>query len=167
MSERWYVVHTHPNAEARAFDNLARQGFHPYLPRFLSERRHARKVEEVLRPLFPRYLFVRLDLEFARWRAILSTLGVTGLVCRGELPASVPDGVVEDIQARESGGVVPIPRPPSPKAGQKILVTSGPFDGNWGLFEGMTDQHRVVVLLDLLGRNVRVHVPASAVSAGA
>ena len=58
----WYVVHTHPNGEARAEHNLRRQGFHTYLPRYLRRTRHARKTQLVPRPLFPRYVFVALDL---------------------------------------------------------------------------------------------------------
>jgi len=73
MSERrWYVVHTQPNGEGRADLNLCRQGFATYLPRYARRRRHARRQEVVKRPLFPRYLFVGLDL--ARDRLGLSAV---------------------------------------------------------------------------------------------
>ena len=62
MAAAWYVVHTHPRAEAKALLNLDRQGFSCYLPRYLKRRRHARRLETVAAPLFPRYLFVALDL---------------------------------------------------------------------------------------------------------
>ena len=85
MSERrWYVVHTQPNGEGRADLNLRRQGFATYLPRYARRRRHARRQEVVQRPLFPRYLFVTLDLARDRWRAVHSTFGVNRLVLAGE-----------------------------------------------------------------------------------
>jgi transcriptional antiterminator RfaH len=59
----WYVVQTQINAEAKAARNLLRQGFAIYLPRYLKRRSHARKIEKVPAPLFPRYLFVQIDLE--------------------------------------------------------------------------------------------------------
>ena len=58
---RWYVVQTHPHAEQKASLNLARQGYGVYLPRYLKRRRHARRVETVAAPLFPRYMFVAVD----------------------------------------------------------------------------------------------------------
>ena len=76
MSGRWYVVHTQVLGEDRADLNLRRQGFETYLPRYLRTRRHARRVETVARPLFPRYLFVAMDVARDRWRAVQSTFGV-------------------------------------------------------------------------------------------
>ena len=42
---RWYVVQTQVNGEAKAAENLRRQGYETYLPRYLKRRRHARKVD--------------------------------------------------------------------------------------------------------------------------
>jgi transcriptional antiterminator RfaH len=50
----WYVAYTQPNAESRAEEHLARQGYSIYLPRCRRLVRHARKRAVVLRPLFPR-----------------------------------------------------------------------------------------------------------------
>ena len=57
----WYAVHTHAGAETKAVWHLENQGFSVYLPRYLRRRRHARKVDWVPTPLFPRYLFVFMD----------------------------------------------------------------------------------------------------------
>jgi transcriptional antiterminator RfaH len=67
----WYVVHTHPHAEARAAAHRVRQGYSIHLPRYLRRRRRARRVDTVARPLFPRYLFVTIDRLAQRWRANL------------------------------------------------------------------------------------------------
>ena len=61
--QRWYVVQSQPNAELKAVAHLNRQGFATYLPRYLKRRRHARRVEIIAAPLFPRYLFVSIDLK--------------------------------------------------------------------------------------------------------
>lgn len=86
----WYVVQTHARAERKAAFHLERQGFTVYLPQYLKRWRHARKTEMRRAPLFPRYLFVTMDMAQARWRAIRSTIGVSALVCNGERPAPVP-----------------------------------------------------------------------------
>ena len=57
----WCVAHTQPFKEVVAKQHLLGQGYKVYLPQFKKIRRHARKVEEVLSPLFPRYIFVGMD----------------------------------------------------------------------------------------------------------
>ncbi len=74
-----YVVQTQPHCENKAMIHLARQGFGAYLPRYLKRRRHARRIEIVPAPLFPRYLFVEIDIGAQRWRSIYSTVGVSVL----------------------------------------------------------------------------------------
>src|SRR6266481_9062605 len=97
----WYVVQTHPHAEAKAASHLVRQGYSIYLPRYLKRRRHARRIETVVAPLFPRYLFIAIDRMTQRWRSIQSTIGVTHLVCNGEEPATVTDRVIAELRDRE------------------------------------------------------------------
>ncbi len=60
--ESWYEVQTLPCREARAQLQLEGQGFSTFLPRYAKTVRHARKLSTVSAPLFPRYLFVALDL---------------------------------------------------------------------------------------------------------
>src|SRR5580704_5349065 len=98
---RWYVVHTHVHAEAKAAFHLMRQGYLTYLPRYLKKRRHARRTDTVAAPLFPRYLFVSFDRGTRLWRSIQSTIGVSHLVCNGDEPAVVSARVVEDLRNRE------------------------------------------------------------------
>jgi transcriptional antiterminator RfaH len=166
-ARRWYVVHTQPNGEARADLNLRRQGFATYLPRYARRRSHARRNEVVKRPLFPRYLFVGLDLARERWRAIHSTFGVNRLVLAGEAPLPVPDGVVDDIRAREDGdGLVVLGLPAGLGPGSRIRLVDGIFADAKGVLERVADDRRVAILLELLGREVRVFVSPASVGIG-
>lgn len=162
----WYVVQTQPNAERKAVFNLNRQGYQVYLPQYLRRRRHARRVEMVKSPLFPRYLFVAVDVAAQRWRSIQSTIGVSRLVCHGDMPAAVPARVVEQLQQREDAqGLIHLEKRPMFAPGDKVRVQDGVFDSCLGLFEGLTDGERVAILLDLLGRKVRVFIDADFVTA--
>ena len=67
---RWYLIHSHPHAEAKASQHLQRQGFEIYIPRYLKQRRHARRIEKIPAPLFPSYLFVAIDMSSQRWLSI-------------------------------------------------------------------------------------------------
>jgi transcriptional antiterminator RfaH len=164
--EAWYVVQTQVNAEAKAARNLVRQGFDIYLPRYLKRRSHARKVERVAAPLFPRYLFVRINLATQPWRSIQSTFGVARLVCNGPDPAPVAEQVFTLLKAREDeGGYVKLDQRPKFALGEKVRVVAGAFAENLGLFDGLADRDRVAILLDLLGRKVRVSIEADMVAA--
>lgn len=164
-AKSWYIVRTHPRAEVRAALNLERQGFPVYLPRYLKRRRHARRVEVVSAPLFPRYLFVAIDIASQRWRSIQSTFGVAQLVCSGDDPSSVSPAVLNELRSREDDkGYVQLAQRGFAR-GEKVRVVEGVFSACLGLFEGMTDNERVTVLLDLLGRKVRVVMDLEAVTA--
>lgn len=166
VSARWYVVQTHVNGETKAARHLLRHGYEIYLPRFVKRRRHARKVDFVAKPLFPRYLFVAIDITTQRWRSIQSTQGVSRLVRNGEEPAAVPNGVLGALKAREDDrGFIRVEGKPAFSPGDRVRVLAGAFTDSAGLFDGMGDHERVAILLDILGRKVRVHLDADLVVA--
>lgn len=153
----WHVVQVHPHAEAKAQMHLGRQGFGTYLPRYLKRRRHARRTEIVAAPLYPSYLFVSFNPAIHRWRAIHSTVGVSRLVCNGEIPAAVDNTIILGLKSRENAqGFIQLERRPQFAVGDKVRVREGVFCDCLGLFEGMGDRERVAILLELLGRKVRV-----------
>jgi transcriptional antiterminator RfaH len=162
----WYVVHTKPHAEATAARHLNRQGFVPYLPQFSRTIRHAGRARTVLRPLFPGYLFVRLDTLVGRWQAIRSTVGVTAMLGGESGPQPVADSVVESIRNHEGeDGVVQLEQPPPFRAGQPVTIRQGAFCDIVGQCMGLDDGGRIRVLLQVLGRQVRVALPAEWVAA--
>ena len=164
--KRWYVAYTQPTAELRAAGHLRRQGFDAYLPLCRQIRRHARREETVLRPLFPRYGCVARGLEVDRWRSVNGTIGVSRLVCHGERPAALPDGVVEGLRISEiDEGAVPLSRLVLFDKGAQLRVLDGAFVGQTGTYHGMTGSERVVLLFNLIGSPVRVTVPIHAVEA--
>lgn len=166
VGARWYVVQTQVNGEAKAARNLLRQGYEIYLPRYLKRRHHARKVDIVAKPLFPRYMFVAIDIATQRWRSVHSTQGVSHLVCNGDQPAAMPDGVLGALKAREDErGFVSLEAKPTFALGDRVRVLAGAFMDSAGLFDGMGDHDRVAILLDMLGRKVRVHLDVDLVAA--
>lgn len=163
--KRWFVVRTHPNGEFKALSHILRQGFDAYLPRYLKRRRHARKTDTVQSPLFPGYIFVGMDPERARWRALNSTVGVSELICHSGRPAPVPDEVIDDIRQHEDeSGYVVLGRQAELRRGDRLRITDGAMADHVGIFDAPSDQHRVFLLLDLLGRQVRVKMPLSALA---
>ena len=88
------------------------------------------------------------------------------MVCRAGIPAPVPEGIVEAIRGREDAGAfVDLTRQAAFCVGDPVQIVAGPFADHVARFEGLNDEQRVVLLLDLLGRKLRVAVPAETVTA--
>jgi transcriptional antiterminator RfaH len=79
------------------------------------------------------------------------------------MPAAVPEGVVEELRARETrDGLVPLRSLMVLERGERLRIVDGPLNDRVGVYEKMTGGERVVLLLQLLGREIRVVVPLSA-----
>jgi transcriptional antiterminator RfaH len=163
---RWYVVHTHARSEAIAAAHLERQGFETYCPRYLKRRSHARRVTTVPAPFFPRYIFVAIDIASQRWRAVRSTFGVSNLVGNEKGPTPVTEAVVAELRANEdASGFIPMHSGSRFRCGDRVRLRDGIFASYTGLFDSMADSGRVAVLLDILGRKVRVVLNGAAITA--
>ena len=159
---RWAAINTHPHREHIAVEHLTRQDFKVYCPRELKRIRHARQVQDVLRPLFPGYVFAQVSPELTMWRPILSTYGVRALVRTGDRPAFIEGGFIEGLRAREIDGVIAKPATPY-QLGQEVRLSGGPFDGIIGRIIEMSDKDRLVLLTNLLQQDVRLKVTSTGV----
>ncbi len=163
----WCVVHTQPSKELIAARHLRDQGFEVYLPQFKKIKRHARRVQEVFSPLFPRYIFVNLDLQVALWRSINGTRGVAHLLMSSEvIPAQVSSTIIDELKHQEgSDGMVPVSSLAVFAKGQKIQILEGAFKDQVATFESLSDNNRVQLLLTFLGGQTKVSLPVYSVEA--
>jgi len=158
----WYLVHTKPRQEVCALENLQRQGYPCYLPTWATEKIRQGALTVAPEPLFPRYLFIRLGLGASAqsWAPIRSTKGVSRLVSFGAEPAKVPDHLVEALRAQEACAQGAPQRLFSP--GERVRLTQTPFTDIEGIYQMADGQHRALVLIEIMSRQVRVPVaPAS------
>jgi transcriptional antiterminator RfaH len=165
--KQWFAVYTQPRGEAIACENLLRQQFDVFFPRYLKRRSHARRIDHAPAPLFPRYLFIKFDISDAGWRVVRSTRGVVDLVRNGIDPVTVPAGIIEEIRARQNeDGFVQLSRRLKLTRGARIRIDAGPFADYEAIFQSQRENDRVVALLSLLGRQVVVELPVAAVAPG-
>ncbi|MFV2035139.1 MAG: transcriptional activator RfaH [Halocynthiibacter sp.] len=153
----WAVASTHPSREHVALQNLTRQGFTAYCPMVRKRIRHARRVEEVLRPVFPGYVFIQIDVDQTQWRPILSTIGIRTLISFGSKLGLLDVEFVQGLKERECAGAVDMDKRPF-AAGQKVQLVGGPMDGVLATVLSVEARDRIVVLMELLKRSVRVSV---------
>ena len=154
---RWVAINTHPHRERVAVDNLVRQQFSVYCPTEIRRVRHARRVQDVARALFPGYVFAEVAPDLSLWRSILSTYGVRALIRYGDRPAFVEPGFIEGLRAREVDGVIAKPVTPY-RIGQDVRLNGGPFDGLIATIIEMKEKDRLVLLMRLLSQDVRLKV---------
>ena len=159
----WYLVHTKPRQEACALQNLEQQGYDCYLPLLVSEKLIKGAVSKLTEPLFPRYLFIRLDTgdSAKSWSPIRSTRGVSKLVSFGNQPAKVSDELVDLIRARETSGEIAEKRLFNP--GESIQLVDRPFAGIEGIFQSIDGTQRVMILIELMSKPVRMAVSPNSI----
>ena len=156
-TESWYLVHTKPRQEEIALANLERQGYECYLPQMRIERIRRRKAEVATEPMFPRYLFIRLDSsdQGKSWSPIRSTLGVSQLVHFGARAAKVDDTLVDLLRQRERF----LPTEAMFHSGDSVVIADGPFAGIEAIYQTV-DAERAFILLEILAKPVSMHIDA-------
>jgi transcriptional antiterminator RfaH len=147
----WGVAMCKANSEAIAEHHLGRQGYKTYLPRFIQKIGKETKIKV----LFPRYIFVSIELQ---WHVIRSTRGVTKLIMRESTPAPVPNVIIDNLKKREDKGFVMLEDPPKFSQGEKVRVVNSALFGYIGIYQGMKDSERARVLIELLGQTVPVEL---------
>lgn len=157
----WYLVYCKPRQESVARENLTRQGYETYLPFFREARRRKGRRVAVIAPMFPRYLFIHLNRRTDNWAPIRSTLGVVSIVRFGRNAARVPDSLIATLRAREDEQGIQVVPLEEFKPGRRVRLTHGRFAGYEGIFQAASGHDRVIVLLDILGRQTRTAVEAA------
>jgi transcriptional antiterminator RfaH len=156
--QNWLVVMTQPQREKLALEHLNRQNFDTYCPVVLKRVRHARRSMDVQRPLFPGYVFVGFDPDM-RWHAVRSTVGTRGLILEGNQPGLLDGAFIDGLRAREVDGVIASTEVQFTQ-GQSVSLTSGPLADLIGQIVEMRDSERVMILLSIMGQEVKTLVAA-------
>jgi len=154
----WYAVQTKSRQEQVALEHLKRQAFVTYLPLIKAARHRRGRWQGTVEPLFPGYLFVELDFGAQNTAPIRSTRGVIGLVRFGQEPRPVPHTIVQALLDAQSGEGDPIDPDALFKEGDRVTLVEGPMKGLSAIVQARTGKERVVLLLELLGRENRVTV---------
>lgn len=162
---RWHLVLTKPRGEQTAKTHLERQGYRVYFPRVQQKLMKRGAWRETISALFPRYLFVQLNATIQSLGPMRSTLGVASVVRFGTEFITVPESIVDGLIAREDQtGVHRMSLAPLYQPGAAIRVLEGAFAGLEGMFEREAANDRVLILLNMLGSETRLKVPAASIA---
>lgn len=166
MSQQWYALRSKPREEDAVWRQLRSENIEVFYPRIRVNPVNPRSKK--IKPYFPGYMFVCIDLEqtgVSRFQWMPHTLG---LVSFGGEPSHVPDNLIIEMRKRiveiaEAGGELF----DGLHSGDNVRISSGPFQGYEAIFDTrLPGSERVRVLLELLSnkRRVPIELPSGAIS---
>jgi transcription elongation factor/antiterminator RfaH len=159
---RWYALRSKPNREKEVQKRLTDLRIEVFLPWLRTRRRRRGRIQWVLVPLFPGYLFSRLDLEVSGKTARYIP-GVKDFLKFGSHVAEVSQQIIDELRLRCPGGVAEID-PLKIAPGEVVRIQDGPFAGVDAIFQtALKDSERVAVLLEILGRQTKLELPAESI----
>jgi transcription antitermination factor NusG len=151
----WYAVRVKSNCEHTASAGIKGKGFQEFVPSYRTERRWSDRVREVQAPLFPGYVFARLDPH--NRLPILTVPGVVGIVSFAKQPIPIPDAEIDAVhrvlEARARYGPWPFLA-----TGQLVRIEQGALVGLEGILLQIKSRYRLVISVSLLQRCVAVEV---------
>ena len=128
----WYAVHTNARAEWLAHRELRRQGYDTLYLHYRGTVSHARRKIGVLKPYFPRYLFVGVK-PGQSVGTINNSAGVSTVVYFGDQPLVIPPEVIAELRTRgDQNGAIDVPPEKVRKrleSGTEVRLAAGPFAG--------------------------------------
>jgi transcription antitermination factor NusG len=151
----WFALRVKSRSEKLVSTIARNKGFEEFLPLYQSRRRWSDRFKSVELPLFPGYVFCRLNPEFRL--PVLTIPGVMGFVGVGKVPAPIDDAEIAGIQAAMSAGLVAEPYP-FLEVGQRVRLAEGPLAGLEGFLVDVRKQQRLAVSVSLLKRSVAVEI---------
>jgi transcription antitermination factor NusG len=155
---RWYAAYTCANHEIRVTQQLTQRSVEHFLPQYESIRRWKDRRTRLQLPLFPGYVFVRLNLR-DRLR-VLQIPSVVRLVGFNGHPTVLPD---QDIDALRNSAAANLRTEPHPylTMGRRVRIKSGPLEGVEGILVRRKNAFRVVLSLDLIARSAAVEIDSA------
>ena len=156
-SKSWIVARNKPNQDKTALINLERQNFEVFQPTFKTISRTRNKFKEIIKPVFPGYIFIAINLEENNWHKINNTRGISSIILFGNEIPLIHSELIEALKHRfvidnfsKTADTF--------KVGMNAEITNGPFAQLIGKIEEINAGQRIWILLDVLGTQTRVSV---------
>lgn len=157
LQRSWFAVFTLPKNEKAVVKHLGLRSVETFLPTYEDVRiwKNRQRVNVVL-PLFPRYLFVRIN----RWDRVkvLQSPGVLHIVGNGRNEVSLSDSEIEFLRSGLNGRRI---EPFGEFAvGERVRIKSGLMQGVEGILVRKKAKLRFVLAIDLIKQHAAVEIDA-------
>ena len=153
----WYLLQTKSNGHKLANEHLSRQNFEVFMPLMIKTSKRGAKFINILKPLFPSYLFLGTELNEIPWKSINATRGVSKAVTLDGRYRAVTNEIIEGIRCRcdQNGILKPIDEI---QEGDRVKIERGPFTDFICSVDNIADNYRAWVLINILQQQTRAKV---------
>jgi transcription antitermination factor NusG len=135
---RWYAVHTRSQYEKSVCEGLSLRGYESFLPLYRARRKWSDRYQDVDIPLFPGYVFCRLNIN--NRLPVLIVPGVIRFIGTGKIPIPIDEHEINAV-------------------GQSVSIEEGPLQNVTGILTEINGADQLVVSISLLQRSVAVSIP--------
>jgi transcription termination/antitermination protein NusG len=153
----WFALRVRANREFSVERRLREAGIETFLPGYSEERRWSDRAKKIVRPLFPAYLFARLD-PACELGLTLRLAGVIDVLPSRERAERIPEGEIDNVRRAAASAVAFSPC--AYDVGETVTVESGPLAGVTGIVKRTKGATRIVIRIEILRRAVSVEVDA-------
>jgi transcription termination/antitermination protein NusG len=157
LDPQWYPLQTRYQCEKRVEEALRREGFQSFAPMQRQVRRWSDRTKVVDAPLFPGYIFVRMDAVPELLVKVLRVPGLVRFVTSGRDLVAVPSEEIEAVRALVNSNTSYEPGP-FPAIGEKVRIRGGCLDGVEGVLMAQTGRGEIVVSVGAIGRSLKVPI---------
>jgi transcription antitermination factor NusG len=158
----WYAIQTFPRHEKKITAELQHKGIKTLLPLVSEKHQWSDRRVSVDTPLFPGYVFVRINQDQAARVAVLRTSGVRNFVGMRGLGDPIPDSQIEGVQAILSKGV-PFSSSAFLNVGQRVRVRGGSLEGVEGIVTSVNGDKSLVISVDLIQKSLAIRITGFAI----
>jgi transcription antitermination factor NusG len=158
----WFAILARTGKEKNATLLLENAGYECYLPVIKFTRQWSDRLKEIELPLFPGYLFCRMNPH--NRLPVLITPGVIQIVGVGKTPIPVDEQEIAAIQRVGKSGISTMPWPYL-QVGHVAQIEEGPLRGMTGIVIRIKSGLKLVLSVNLLQRSIAVEVDRSWIGA--
>ena len=151
----WFAILARTGREKTANLLLENSGYECFLPVSKSTRRWSDRTKVIEVPLFPGYLFCRMNPH--NRLTVLMTPGVMQIVGVGKAPIPVEEEEIAALQRVQKSGLSAMPWPYM-QIGNVAQILEGPLRGLTGIIVRIKSRMKLVLSVSLLQRSVAVEV---------
>lgn len=154
----WFALQVRTRHELGVANFLRSRGYDPFVPLYQCRKFWSDRIKVVDAPLFPGYLFCRLDVH--NRLPVLTTPGVIQIVGQRRLPVPVNEAEINAVQTMVTSG---LPNQPWPflQLGDRVQIDGGPLRGLEGILIEVRGGHRLILSVTLVQRSVAVEIDSA------
>ena len=153
----WYALQTRYQCEKKVDAALREKAFESFAPMRLEIRRWSDRTKLVESPVFPGYMFVRMEAESTSLVEVLSLPGLVRFVTSGRELVAIPDLEIEMVRALTRSGAS-YEHGPFPVIGERVRIHGGCLQGIEGFLVDQAGREEIVISVGAIQRSLKIRL---------